>query len=206
MPPTLTNIVSQMFYEGRLEPELINSSNKVFWSGKSCGLEFFPVKHKSLNSSFSIEEAEFIYNLLNQIIGSEYQFISNSSRSKHEDVVLGKKVISPEDILVTTPYNAQKNLLQKKLKGLADVGTVDKFQGLEKPIAIYSLASTDSENAPRGLSFVLNANRLNVAISRAKCLSIVVGSPELANCMPKNVEEAKQLSRFCKILRYMDQD
>ena len=53
---------------------------------------------------------------------------------------------------------------------------------------------------------VLNANRLNVAISRAKCLSIVVGSPELANCMPKNVEEAKQLSRFCKILRYMDQD
>ena len=91
------------------------------------------------------------------------------------------------------------------LKGLADVGTVDKFHGLEKPIAIYSLASTDSENAPRGLSFVLNANRLNVAISRAKCLSIVVGSPELANCMPKNVEEAKQLSRFCKILRYMDQ-
>ena len=49
-----------------------------------------------------------------------------------------KKVISPEDILVTTPYNAQKNLLQKELKGLADIGTVDKFQGLEKPIAIYS--------------------------------------------------------------------
>ena len=111
---------------------------------------FFPVKHKTQNSSFSIEEAEYIYNLLNQIIGSEYQFISNSSSSKNEDVVLEKKLISSEDILVTTPYNAQKNLLQKELKGLADVGTVDKFQGLEKPIAIYSLASTDSENAPRG--------------------------------------------------------
>ena len=204
MPPTLTKVVSQMFYEGKLEPELTNNSNKVFWSGKNSGLVFFPVKHKTQNSSFSIEEAEYIYNLLNQIIGSEYQFISNSSSSKNEDVVLEKKLISPEDILVTTPYNAQKNLLQNELKGLADVGTVDKFQGLEKPIAIYSLASTDSENAPRGLSFVLNANRLNVAISRAKCLSIVVGSPELANCMPKNVEEAKQLSRFCKILSFMD--
>ena len=206
MPPTLTKVVSQMFYEGKLEPELTNNSNKVYWSGKNSGLVFFPVKHKTQNSSFSIEEAKYIYNLLNQIIGSEYQFISNSSSSKNEDVVLEKKLISPEDILVTTPYNAQKNLLQNELKGLADVGTVDKFQGLEKPIAIYSLASTDSENAPRGLSFVLNANRLNVAISRAKCLSIVVGSPELANCMPKNVEEAKQLSRFCKVLRYMDQD
>ena len=56
------------------------------------------------------------------------------------------------------------------------------------------------------LNFIFSKNRLNVAISRAKCLSIVVGSPELANCMPKNVEEAKQLSRFCKVLRYMDQD
>ena len=204
MPPDLTNVVSRMFYEGRLEPEIANSFNKVFWSGKTSGLEFFPVKHKSQNSSFSIEEAEYIYHLLKKIIGSEYQFISNSTKSKNQDMNLEKKVISPEDILVTTPYNAQKNLLQKELKGLADVGTVDKFQGLEKPIAIYSLASTDSENAPRGLSFVLNANRLNVAISRAKCLSIVVGSPELANCMPKNVEEAKQLSRFCKILRFMD--
>ena len=204
MPPDLTNVVSRMFYEGRLEPEMANSVNKVFWSGKTSGLEFFPVKHKSQNSSFSIEEAEYIYHLLKKIIGSEYQFISNSTKSKNQDMNLEKKVISPEDILVTTPYNAQKNLLQKELKGLADVGTVDKFQGLEKPIAIYSLASTDSENAPRGLSFVLNANRLNVAISRAKCLSIVVGSPELANCMPKNVEEAKQLSRFCKILRFMD--
>ena len=204
MPPDLTNVVSRMFYEGRLEPEIANSFNKVFWSGKTSGLEFFPVKHKSQNSSFSIEEAEYIYHLLKKIIGSEYQFISNSSKSKNQDMNLEKKVISPEDILVTTPYNAQKNLLQKELKGLADVGTVDKFQGLEKPIAIYSLASTDSENAPRGLSFVLNANRLNVAISRAKCLSIVVGSPELANCMPKNVEEAKQLSRFCKILSFMD--
>ena len=204
MPPDLTNVVSRMFYEGRLEPEIANSFNKVFWSGKTSGLEFFPVKHKGQNSSFSIEEAEYIYHLLKKIIGSEYQFISNSTESKNQDMNLEKKVISPEDILVTTPYNAQKNLLQKELKGLADVGTVDKFQGLEKPIAIYSLASTDSENAPRGLSFVLNANRLNVAISRAKCLSIVVGSPELANCMPKNVEEAKQLSRFCKILRFMD--
>ena len=204
MPPDLTNVVSRMFYEGRLEPEIANSFNKVFWSGKNSGLEFFPVKHKSQNSSFSIEEAEYIYHLLKKIIGSEYQFISNPTKSKNQDMNLEKKVISPEDILVTTPYNAQKNLLQKELKGLADVGTVDKFQGLEKPIAIYSLASTDSENAPRGLSFVLNANRLNVAISRAKCLSIVVGSPELANCMPKNVEEAKQLSRFCKILRFKD--
>jgi superfamily I DNA and/or RNA helicase len=86
-------------------------------------------------------------------------------------------VLTGKHILVTAPYNLQVNRLQRRLGNKARVGTVDKFQGKEAPVTIHSLTASDGDTAQRGLDFLLAPNRVNVAISRAQCLSIVVGSP-----------------------------
>ena len=89
-----------------------------------------------------------------------------------------QKPVTLDDIIIITPYNAQVFEIQQRLPG-ARVGTVDKFQGQEAPIAIYSTATSSRADAPRGMEFLYSLNRLNVATSRAKCISIMVGSPEL---------------------------
>jgi uncharacterized protein len=100
---------------------------------------------------------------------------------------------------VIAPYNVQVNRLRQRLEGKARVGTVDKFQGQEAPVAILSLTASSADDAPRGLGFLLAPNRLNVAISRAQCLSIVVGSPSLTSGLANTVEDAEQINRLCRI-------
>lgn len=109
--------------------------------------------------------------------------------------------LEPHHILVTAPYNVQVNRLQQRLGERARVGTVDRFQGQEAPVAIHSLTASDPVAAPRGLAFVLDPNQLNVAISRARCLSIVVGSPALASGIAGTVEGAAQINRLCRIVQ-----
>ena len=106
---------------------------------------------------------------------------------------------SANTILVTAPYNVQVNRLQQRLHGKARVGTVDSFQGQEAPVAIHSLTASSGDDAPRGVGFLLEPNRLNVAISRAQCLSIVVGSPGLASGVANTVTEAEQINRLCEV-------
>jgi hypothetical protein len=112
--------------------------------------------------------------------------------------------LSPNEILVTAAYNVQVNRLQQRLGNRARVGTVDKFQGQEAPVAIHSLTASDGDAAPRGLGFLLDPNRVNVAISRTQCLSIVVGSPALACGIANTVEEAAQINRLCRIMQAID--
>ena len=109
-------------------------------------------------------------------------------------------VLDANKILVTAPYNVQVNRLQQRLCGRARVGTVDKFQGQEAPVAIHSLTASSGDEAPRGVGFLLEPNRLNVAISRAQCLSIVVGSPSLVGGVAKTVAEAEQINRLCVLM------
>ena len=108
--------------------------------------------------------------------------------------------MTADKILVTAPYNVQVNRLQQRLNGQARVGTVDKFQGQEVPVAIHSLTASSGDEAPRGLSFLLEPNRLNVAISRAQCLSIVVGFSSLASGIANTVAEAEQINRLCEVI------
>jgi uncharacterized protein len=105
------------------------------------------------------------------------------------------------DIVIITPYNAQVFEIQQCLPG-ARVGTVDKFQGQEAPIAIYSAATSSHADAPRGMEFLYSLNRLNVASSRAKCVSILVGSPQIfeAECRtPRQTQLANALCRYFEI-------
>ena len=99
------------------------------------------------------------------------------------------------------PYNAQVSALRTTLPQ-CNVGTVDKFQGQEAAIAIYSLTSSSVDDAPRGLGFLLSPNRLNVATSRARCLVIVVGSPALLEADCHSVDQLRRANRLCRYLEF----
>ncbi len=101
---------------------------------------------------------------------------------------------------MTAPYIPQVYRLPKRIGNQARIGTVDKFQGQEAPVAIHSLTASDGDSAPRGLDFLLDPNRLNVAISRAQCLSILVGSPQLATGISNSIQNVQRLSRLCSLM------
>ena len=105
------------------------------------------------------------------------------------------------DVLIVAPYNAQVGAIQRELPQ-ARVGTVDKFQGQEAPISIYSMTSSSPEDAPRGMDFLYSRNRLNVATSRARCVAVVVASPALLRVRartPKQMRLANALCQFAEM-------
>lgn len=169
MPPDLCALVSETFYQERLRSHPGNSANQIHWDGPASGLIFLPIEHTDCHV-YSEAEANAIEELVSRLLGASCTRAAKGTDKSCE--------ISWDDIAVMAPFNAQVNLLQRTLGGEARVGTVDRFQGQEAPIAIYSI-TTSSLLSQRGLEFALNANRVNVAISRAQCLSIVVGSPAI---------------------------
>ena len=200
MEPSLTAMVSELFYEGRLQAHPGNCANCISWrtacqSGDGQlypgqGLVFEAVEHSG-RSVHAPEEIDRIEQLVDALLGSRYA-IARGNRTE-------EGVLNANNILVTAPYNVQVNRLQQRLHGKARVGTVDKFQGQEAPVAIHSLTASSGEEAPRGVGFLLEPNRLNVAISRAQCLSIVVGSAGLASGVANTVAEAEQINRLCRM-------
>ena len=103
------------------------------------------------------------------------------------------------DILVVAPYNAQVSALAEALPEGTRVGTVDKFQGQQAPVVIYSMTSSSAEDAPRGMDFLYSANRLNVATSRAMCLVVVVGSADLFAPECKSAKQMRLANAFCRL-------
>jgi len=115
--------------------------------------------------------------------------------------------LQPEDILIVAPYNAQVSDLLGRLGGMR-VGTVDKFQGQEAPIVIYSLTTSSPEDAPRGMEFLYSLNRLNVATSRAMSAVILLGSPRLfePECRsPRQMQLANALCAYLEMAEVIDQ-
>ncbi|MBW0174220.1 MAG: TM0106 family RecB-like putative nuclease [Vulcanococcus sp.] len=195
MPPALTRLVSELFYAGELQGAEANNANRVEWTGQAQGLMFDPVHHSG-NSTDSDEEVERIASLVDQLYGQPYQ----RARLVNGTMTIESGVLGQKQILITAPYNLQVNRLQKRIGHKARIGTVDKFQGQEAPVAIHSLTASDGDSAPRGLDFLLDPNRLNVAISRAQCLSIVVGSPQLATGISNSIQNVQRLSRLCSLM------
>src|SRR5439155_6458148 len=105
-----------------------------------------------------------------------------------------------DDILVVAPYNAQVRRLIETLPDKARVGTVDKFQGQEAPVVIYSMATSSVDDAPRGMDFLFSLNRLNVAASRAQVLVILVGSPELLKARCRTPDQMRLASGLCRLV------
>lgn len=191
MAPPLAKVVSELFYEGELTAAPANAANRVEWNGPAQGLLFLPVLHSG-NSTGSDEEVEQVVALVAALRGQPFQ------RAGRGDIEKG--VLDWSEILITAPYNVQVSRLKRRLGPEARIGTVDKFQGQEAAVAIHSLTSSDAEQAPRGLSFLLDPHRLNVAISRGQCLSIVVGSPTLSSGIASQVDDVVQLNRLCRLM------
>jgi len=189
--PDICAFTSELFYESRLttvaglDRQVIRSSGRI----QGSGLRYLPVEHKG-NQNSSPEEGEAIAKMVAEILGSKTTWVDR----------LGvEKTVGLEDILIIAPYNAQVFDLKDKIPG-ARIGTVDKFQGQEAPIVIYSLTTSTHADAPRGMNFLYSLNRLNVATSRAKCLSILVCSPALFEPECRAPEQMKMANAFCRYL------
>ena len=112
--------------------------------------------------------------------------------------------VSVDDIIVVAPYNAQvaeiQTALERRIGRRGNVGTVDKFQGREGVVAIYSMASSSREDAPRDMGFLYSRNRLNVAISRAQCLALLVASPTLLEAGCRTPEQMRMVDAMCRFV------
>jgi uncharacterized protein len=112
--------------------------------------------------------------------------------------------VSADEIVVVSPYNAQVNLLRETLPDHVRVGTVDKFQGQEADVVLYSMASSSGDDIPRGLEFLLSRNRLNVAISRARCLAYLICSPRLLEVNAHTIPQMRLANALCRFVELAD--
>jgi predicted RecB family nuclease len=190
MHPALTASVSALSYEGRLQSNPTTLDRHL--DGVSPGLHPVPVFHQG-NSVESPEECEAVVALVKKHLGMPWR----DPQAGRDDV------IRPSDMIVVAPYNAQVELLRRHLadEGLAEVpvGTVDKFQGQEAAIAIVSLTASSAADVPRGISFLLQRNRLNVGISRGKWAAYLVHSPALRDYLPLHPQGLAELSGFIRL-------
>src|SRR5438876_295451 len=175
--PSLCSFISDAIYEGRLRPEahtvnryLVPPSTTLQTIKLNSGILFVPVEHEG-NSQGSSEEVARIQTLISELLQYKHT-------DKNGELV---GLLTMDDILVVAPYNVQVRMLKHALGAQARVGTIDKFQGQEAPVVIVSMCSSAGDASPRGIDFLFDKNRLNVAISRAQCLAIVVGNSALAN-------------------------
>jgi uncharacterized protein len=192
MHPAVTSPVSELSYEGELHSH--PDAEKRSLLGVEPGLHVVPVAHDG-NSVESAEEAGRVVELVRGVIGLQW-----SDPSKGRD----KTPLGQADVIVVSPYNAQVSRVRGALEaagfGGVRVGTVDRFQGQEAVIAIVTLAASSSADVPRGMSFLLMRNRLNVAISRAKWAAYLLYSPALVDYLPVTPAGVSELSAFITLV------
>jgi predicted RecB family nuclease len=188
--PEICRFTSEVFYEGRLKSRdalkgyVIRGHEWV----RGAGLWYLPVEHEGKRNS-SEEEVEAIAKIVDGLLRPEVRFF----RGKES------RPLKMEDVLIVAPYNAQVSDLLGRLEGMR-VGTVDKFQGQEAPVVIYSLTTSSPEDAPRGMEFLYSLNRLNVATSRAMSAVIVVGSSKLFEPECRSPRQMQLANALCAYL------
>ncbi len=195
--PAICKFTSELFYEGRLFSRAGLERQNILAPAPFSrpGLWFVPVIHEG-NQNYSEEEIERVSGIVALLTQAGSTWVDSSGNQKN---------LSVDDILIVAPYNDQVNRLTERLPR-AKVGTVDKFQGQEAAVVIYSMTSSSPEDAPRGMEFLYNLNRFNVATSRARCACIVVGSPRLfaPECRtPHQMELANALCRYGELSEHV---
>jgi len=189
--PTICAFTSELFYEGRLHPHRGLELQEIRSTGllQGSGLRYRAVPHAG-NQSSSPEEAEVVRSLVTDVLAAHPTWINREGR---------EAPLVPADILIIAPYNAQVFELQTRLRG-ARVGTVDKFQGQEAPLVIYSMTTSSHADAPRGMEFLYSLNRLNVATSRAQCICVLVASPSVFEADCRTPEQMRMANAYCRYL------
>ena len=189
--PSISAFTSEVYYENRLTSKkgLENQAIGGETEFSGSGLRYVPVEHTG-NTARSVEEANVIFDLVGKLTDGSATWINENQESQ---------VLMSEDILIVAPYNAQVALLQERIPQLASsIGTVDKFQGQEAPVVIYSMTSSSPEDAPRGMEFLYSPNRFNVATSRPRAICILVGNPSLLEPQCKSPSQMRMANGFCR--------
>ncbi|MDQ3127291.1 MAG: TM0106 family RecB-like putative nuclease [Chloroflexota bacterium] len=194
MHPDVNGYISEIFYEGRLgsDPATARQSLDGEPPIGGTGIRWLPVTHDGDDSS-SVAEAQVVVDAIEDLLGRTW--VDRHGRSRQLGI---------DDIVVVAPYNAHVALIQaaatRRLGNPARVGTVDRFQGQEAPVAIYSMAASSVDDAPRGMSFLYDGHRLNVAVSRAMGLALVVASPDLLLVAPHGPDEMRKANAICRLV------
>ncbi len=190
--PEICAFTSEMFYDSRLVARPENETQVVHSQGaiSGTGLRFVGVEHSG-NQTDSPEEVAKIAQLIAGLLDGNSAWTDKTDATKSFEL---------KDILVVAPYNAQVSALKKGLPQGARVGTVDKFQGQQAPVVFFSMTTSTPEEAPRGINFLYSLNRLNVAISRAQCVAVIVASPALLQVECKTPHQMQLANALCRYL------
>jgi predicted RecB family nuclease len=187
--PDVTEFVSELMYDGRLRSAPGRELQRVDAEGElnGTGLRWTPVEHEG-RSQASPEEAEAIKKAIDPLLAS----------GRYTDAEGIERPLTAKDILVVTPYNAQVKCLEEHLASKIRIGTVDKFQGQEAQVVFFSMATSSDDEIPRNVEFLFSRNRLNVAVSRVRCLSVLVCSPRLLDVRANSIEQMKLINALCR--------
>jgi uncharacterized protein len=197
MHPDLCRFVSDAVYEGRLDSIPETKRHRVLRAPdttlvpQETGLAWLPVAHDDCTQS-SEEECDKIEAIVDELLAR--RVVDNTGV---------ERAMTRDDILIVAPFNLQVRCLHERVPGIR-IGSVDKFQGQEAPVVIVSLCASTLDEAPRGASFLLSPNRLNVAVSRAQALAIVVGSPALLDVRVRSVPEMELVNLLCHLVEYAE--
>jgi predicted RecB family nuclease len=186
--PTICAFTSELYYEGRL----LSASGLEHQRARQnmAGCYLVDVAHEG-NQAVAPEEVEAIDRIVRDLLQAGTTWTDRNAVTRP---------LAPKDILVIAPYNAQVSALREKLAplGVTAVGTVDKFQGQEAPVVIYSCTSSSVDDAPRGMAFLYDPHRFNVATSRAQGVVVVVASPRLFEPDCRTPEQMRWANGLCR--------
>ncbi|MBA3235003.1 MAG: TM0106 family RecB-like putative nuclease, partial [Chloroflexi bacterium] len=195
MHPAVNGYVSETFYDGRLEAHPSTKNQTVTSHDPALGgtgLRYRPQLHTG-QSSWSHGEAAAVADIVATLVGSDWTDASGQTR-----------LLTIEDVIVVAPYNAHvaaiNSAIETRLGTPARVGTVDKFQGQEGAVAIYSMASSSRDDAPRDMDFLYSRNRLNVAVSRARGIVILVANPGLLDAACRTPDQLRMVNALCRLV------
>jgi uncharacterized protein len=189
--PELCRYTSEVFYDGRLESEPHLAAQRLNADAPAGGVGVRLVATLTENAdNESPDEAAVVAQLATSLVRDGATWIDDKGR---------ERPIGWDDVLIVAPYNAQVGLIRRLLPADARVGTVDKFQGQEAPVSIYSMTTSTPELAPRGMDFLYSRNRLNVATSRARCVAIVALSPNLLQVCARTPGQMRLANALCRL-------
>ena len=192
MHTEICTVLSKHVYEDRLEAPQENGNQKIHNPSEALvtqrsGILFNPCHHEG-NTGSAPEEVARVQEIYQELLGCTF-----------EDKDGNQRPITKKDIMVIAPFNLQVNNLKSALGSEAEVGTIDLFQGREAPVVIISMTTSNAEDTPRGIDFLFSQQRLNVALSRAKALAIIVGAPKLFGTKCNTPKQMELVNLFCAL-------
>jgi uncharacterized protein len=197
--PDICRFISDAVYDGRLEP-VSDNKNQVLVLGSdsrtfglaASGIRFVEVQHEACEQKNEVEA---------QRIRETYDALLRQEWCDRKGT---KRPLTLDDILVVAPYNMQVATLKAYLPHGARVGTVDKIQGQQAPVVLISMTTSSGEDIPRNIEFLYSRNRLNVAISRARCLAVVFANPKLLEVTCNTIEQMRLVNTLCWVKNFAD--